>query len=382
MLFPVAIVSLLVHAGLGAPACSGNSSDAKGGAVTACSSSGSAMLQAQVLQMKARHGDDPSWWAADELVAEHDHRYRTFVNTLLQDTVHCSFELDAKAVDSQHRKLFTLVDQVRQLLRGRQESEGIDDGLKLAGEGLQPLKKLLVWLKQYTVVHFDAEEKTMEHVSYMDAMGHKALHRAFYGHVMMWGDIVNEMMKFNGGFHVGNVYVMVAKWLQDHVCVQDKLLGSFIEKSGQLGVINDGNTPDGVTDTMPDCVPSLVGVRTCAALLQSVGQPASVATTVPAPEWFAPAEHLAAHDHWYRAFVNTLLQSPIVCELAESFDTSVKTVDAQHRKLLSLVDQVRQDAPREAAALGLRRRLEAHRLRVGATECCACLAQAVRRRAL
>lgn len=122
----------------------------------------------------------------------------------------------------------------------------------------------------------------MQEVGYLDLESHKALHRAFYGHIQMWNAIVDAMRQANSSFHVGNIFVMVAKWLQDHVCVTDKLVGAFVEKQ----VINGNTTPDGVDDVMPDCVPDLVGRQSCVSLVQGVQ------TGAPAPKWWAPLKRL------------------------------------------------------------------------------------------
>lgn len=321
----------------GAAACEGAHADGH------CLPHERALLQAKSVNAHGKAREDPSWWAPPEAVAKDDHRYRAFVSKLLKEPVGCegnsSYEINAKAVDRQHLKVFALANHLRKVLRRRIKEKGLDDGLKLTGDEFKPLDTLLTWLRQYTVVHFDAEEKTLQEVGYLDLMAHKAFHRAFYGHIMMWSEIVDVMMKAKGSFHVGNIYVMLTKWLQDHVCVRDKVAGEFIEKSRLKTAINDNDSPDGVEDTIPDCVPALEGGEDCVSEGLSMLQ--GERPLKPAPKWWASPELLAAHDYWYRTFVTSLLENSVVCEFSKPVDIAVRAVDAQHHKIQSLVDEVR-----------------------------------------
>lgn len=137
-----------------------------------------------------------------------------------------------RAVDAQHHKIQALVDQVRVLLLDRAQRLGLDDSLKLTGPGLQPVGEVLSWLEQYGVVHFDAEEAVMSTLDYPEFEHHKSLHRAFYGQMRMASEVVGKIMSFGGGFHVGPIYVFMAKWVKDHICTLDKSVGKIIENAG------------------------------------------------------------------------------------------------------------------------------------------------------
>jgi hemerythrin len=272
---------------------------------------------------------NPKWFAPTKHVDAHGRWYQDFVWELLQRPIVCEFadgfNMGVKAVDSQHAKLFHLFEQLRQVLVEKKANER-----QLVGAELQTLKTVLAWLKQYCVVHFDAEEKLQEESGFPDRVVHTALHRGFFGQVRMMDELVGIMIQEGKGFNVLPVYAMLAKWLQDHICVMDKKeLGSWVgnASSDLTGFNADG--PDGISDGV---LPLELVTAGGASLLE---------ITTGGDEW-APAKHVLAHEHWYRAFVWELLRRPIVCGFADGFNIQVAAVDSQHAKLFLLVDKVRQ----------------------------------------
>lgn len=113
--------------------------------------------------------------------------------------------------DRQHRELFkrinTLLDAVA------------------VGLGKEEAVRLLKFLEDYIVVHFEAEEQAMNRFNYPATLEHLARHTAFIDEV---GRLRSEFAATPTSALVIKIQRVVIDWLIKHIGGDDKALGSFI----------------------------------------------------------------------------------------------------------------------------------------------------------
>lgn len=113
--------------------------------------------------------------------------------------------------DRQHRELFkrinTLLDAVA------------------VGLGKEEAVRLLKFLEDYIVVHFEAEEQAMNRFNYPATLEHLARHTAFIDEV---GRLRSEFATTPTSALVIKIQRVVIDWLIKHIGGDDKALGSFI----------------------------------------------------------------------------------------------------------------------------------------------------------
>ncbi len=116
--------------------------------------------------------------------------------------------------DSQHRELFLRINSLL---------EAMEMGL-----GKTEVVKLIEFLDEYVVVHFDAEEQAMHKYSYPDTLSHIEEHTHFVD------EVANIRKDAAEGISTGLVIVAqsrIVDWFLNHVCSVDKLLGKFIKEA-------------------------------------------------------------------------------------------------------------------------------------------------------
>lgn len=124
------------------------------------------------------------------------------------------YSVGVNVIDQQHRKLVWLVNELYEAMRAGRASEAVGDVLK--------------GLIQYTVVHFDTEEKYMQAHSYPYSLGHKREHE----------DFKIRAQDFNRQFQNGKLTVpletsrFLKEWLDMHILGTDKRLGAFLGRKG------------------------------------------------------------------------------------------------------------------------------------------------------
>ncbi|BAH77147.1 bacteriohemerythrin [Solidesulfovibrio magneticus] len=121
-----------------------------------------------------------------------------------------------KFVDEQHRKL---VDMINNLYKAMQ-----------TGQGKAVVEKLLDDLANYTVYHFDAEEKIFHKLHYSETAGHIKIHEELKSKVMSF---INEYKSGSKNISM-DLMNFLKNWLENHICKTDKryvktFLGAGIE---------------------------------------------------------------------------------------------------------------------------------------------------------
>ena len=123
------------------------------------------------------------------------------------------YELGCDFVDSQHKRLFELVNNI---------SKACNDG-----EDVKILDETLDFLLQYTVQHFIDEEAYQIKHEFPDYERHKQLHEDFKETI---GEKVTEFRKKGSTKYLSDtVNKIVVKWLVDHILMEDMKIGVYIK---------------------------------------------------------------------------------------------------------------------------------------------------------
>jgi hemerythrin len=120
-------------------------------------------------------------------------------------------------IDSQHKELFKRVNDLVLAMKARRSEAEV--------------RRILSFLGDYVLTHFEAEERLMRHHGYPDFAKHKEIHDAF---VKDLGALKANLEK-NGPSAAAAVQLdgRVCEWLLDHVGVNDRAFGNFLAKSAK-----------------------------------------------------------------------------------------------------------------------------------------------------
>ena len=118
-----------------------------------------------------------------------------------------------EAIDAQHRELFVRLDRLHDAMLRRERSEAL---------------RLLAFLRDYAVVHFEAEERLMAEAAYPEAARHAQEHEAF--RAALRG--LQEHFEAEGltAALVLDLERRVVGWLREHVYHSDVALGRWTRR--------------------------------------------------------------------------------------------------------------------------------------------------------
>jgi len=125
-----------------------------------------------------------------------------------------SLETGNELIDKQHQEL---IDRVNKLL------ESCEKGTEKRA-AIQTLNFLL----DYTVFHFEAEEKLQEEASYPGLEAHKEQHKSFIKSVHELLEMLEEEEGPTDAF-VAAVNKNITEWLLNHIQVQDKAVAAYVK---------------------------------------------------------------------------------------------------------------------------------------------------------
>jgi hemerythrin-like metal-binding protein len=123
-----------------------------------------------------------------------------------------SLKIGINAIDIQHQKLFWHINNFYDNLNNKNSKESLSELLKA--------------LQNYTLYHFNTEEKLMHQYKYSGLNDHKNEHQKFI-------DTVNSYLeRFNTGKLVLSIEITnyLKEWITDHIKVNDKKYGEFLIK--------------------------------------------------------------------------------------------------------------------------------------------------------
>lgn len=123
-----------------------------------------------------------------------------------------------KMIDDQHREIIGKIDKLLTCCE--------------QGEGKMQAIKMLDYLAEYTVFHFEAEEKLQEEVSYPGIQEHKAKHAEFKKAVEELHEMLEEEEGPSEAF-VAAVKKNVVDWLFQHIKNKDQTLATFVQNKGK-----------------------------------------------------------------------------------------------------------------------------------------------------
>ncbi|UOD34290.1 bacteriohemerythrin [Deferribacteraceae bacterium V6Fe1] len=122
-----------------------------------------------------------------------------------------SFETGITEFDNQHKKLAALINRIYNAIKdGRAQNE---------------VESILNELVDYTVYHFDSEEKAFKQFNYPEYAEHRKIHEALKSQV---GKFINDLK--SGRSSIGyNLMEFLKSWLLNHIKVEDKKYSKFLK---------------------------------------------------------------------------------------------------------------------------------------------------------
>ena len=124
--------------------------------------------------------------------------------------------LDIPEVDKQHKELVAMVNELHRAMR-----------MKM---GAQEAGSILTRLANYTVYHFEYEEKLFDTHGYPDTLNHKKIHK----------DLVAKVQAFAKEFEQGRAALsmdlmrFLTDWLKNHIMKTDKAYAPFLKDKLRL----------------------------------------------------------------------------------------------------------------------------------------------------
>lgn len=121
------------------------------------------------------------------------------------------FAIGIPEIDQQHQELFNRLAKLR---------EGIVDGKR------SEVARLVDFLGQSLMGHFEAEERWMVESRYPEYEAHKTEHRDFMQHYLRYTSKLD--VRGPALFGGTRVDLWIADWLRNHILVSDKALGNYL----------------------------------------------------------------------------------------------------------------------------------------------------------
>ena len=114
-------------------------------------------------------------------------------------------------IDEQHKVLFEIANKTYNLLKNDFTLDKYDKIVTLIHE-----------LQDYTLFHFNAEEKYMESINYKRMFTQKIEHAAFIKKIK---DVDFSKIDINQDDYIINILQLLNDWLTGHIFENDKLIG-------------------------------------------------------------------------------------------------------------------------------------------------------------
>lgn len=128
--------------------------------------------------------------------------------------------VNVETIDNQHKRLIEIGAQIDGLL-------SLNDG----ADHYDEIMAILEELKEYTIYHFNFEEKLLEQNGYEDLPKHHFEHVFFVKKLERIGrkDIDGEQEET-----LGEIYNFVVNWITEHILVSDMKYRSYLNGRGVL----------------------------------------------------------------------------------------------------------------------------------------------------
>lgn len=128
-----------------------------------------------------------------------------------------SYKVGHPMIDSQHKRLFEIADELYNLVIAPKEKQAADTGLVLQD------------CAKYVNFHFSCEEKLMNDTKYEEMENHLSQHKAFTTYV------ASLMSDFSRGSKIDldKLYDFISDWLVKHITSEDKKLASYASSQSE-----------------------------------------------------------------------------------------------------------------------------------------------------
>ena len=130
------------------------------------------------------------------------------------------YKVGVSLIDTQHEELFKRVSEFIETVQNNDNWE----------HKLDKVKETMVFMEEYVVTHFNAEEAYQEKINYPDMENHKKIHSDFKKMVTDYITILEE-----NGYPEKIVQELGGKlmaWLIMHVAQNDQLIGEYVKSQG------------------------------------------------------------------------------------------------------------------------------------------------------
>lgn len=129
-----------------------------------------------------------------------------------------SFSSKIEEFDNQHKKLFELGNQLYFLVKNEADQDNYDE-----------IMQTLQDLKEYTLYHFESEEKLMEKYRYPKLFSHKIEHESFIRKLqeLLKKDVDADQVKVTL-----EIIQFIADWIENHILKSDSQYGEFLMSKG------------------------------------------------------------------------------------------------------------------------------------------------------
>jgi len=125
-----------------------------------------------------------------------------------------AYSVKIEEIDEQHKKLIKLITQLADAMS--------------VGKGRDVLGRVLTELVNYTVYHFQTEERFFRQYDYPEYEKHKQIHDALTEKAK---ELKTEFEQGNKLISV-NVMHFLSDWLNTHILEEDKKFGPFLNSKG------------------------------------------------------------------------------------------------------------------------------------------------------
>lgn len=108
-------------------------------------------------------------------------------------------------IDLEHRELFEIIIKLKKLIKSKQVTR-------------KKIVKIIKFLLNYTMFHFNSEEEYMKEINYKDIVIHKNIHKHFTDKII---EMLQDL-KDKNDYDVMALYNYLIKWLKNHIAVEDQ----------------------------------------------------------------------------------------------------------------------------------------------------------------
>lgn len=122
-----------------------------------------------------------------------------------------SYKLNINEIDSQHKILFDIFDELIAAMS--------------VGQAREKVSTILMKLDNYARTHFANEEKYMKRFNYPDAKDHLEAHQFFYSKMSDFKSMLNSAMSID-------IMSFLKKWFVNHIQITDKKYVPMFQSNG------------------------------------------------------------------------------------------------------------------------------------------------------